>query len=68
MYKTFTMDSNVLLNLQAIDKLISSDQRKADGELKLPDGEWKMIWSSQVISAEFLIWLIESRNCNILIS
>lgn len=35
--------------MQAIDEFISLNQNVVKGEPELQEGEWQMIWSSQVI-------------------
>lgn len=38
----------VFVFLQAIDEFISASQNATKGEQQLFEGEWQMIWSSQV--------------------
>lgn len=46
---SLVISSMHLLPLQAVDKFISINQNRVSGEIELVEGEWKMIWSSQVL-------------------
>ncbi|KAA8549611.1 hypothetical protein F0562_001371 [Nyssa sinensis] len=51
--------TGVTENLQAIDEFLSSSKNVAKGETELLEGEWQMIWSSQM---ETDSWLENAAN------